>query len=277
MTRLFSNIPIDPGTGTYLLGEEESRYIRDVLRMRTGESITICDSARIDYEGTITNPTARQIEILLGPGVPNRNEAPYEAILFQGLPKADKMSSVIQKAVELGAVGICPVACSRSVVKIGFRDTSEKTQRWQKVALEAARQSGRGMIPRVFEPMSFRKSVDEACRTSELVLIPWEEERSISIFEVLESLADKPGGAPARTFEKQETAPGAIVGDQVFDHKASPRISIFIGPEGGFDGKEVEYAISKGAHAVSLGKRILRTETAGLAVLSMLLYRLELP
>jgi len=277
MTRLFSDQTIEAGSDTYLLGEEESRYLRDVLRMRAGECITVCDAAHFDFEGTIINPSAKRIEITLGPGAPNRNEPPYEVVLYQGLPKADKMSLVIQKAVEFGAVGVCPVACSRSVVKIDSRDANEKTQRWQKVALEAARQSGRGMVPRVFMPESFKEAIDGACRTSDLVLFPWEEERSLSVFEVLEDFAGRSGFTHSPTLEKKEIVTGVPDTAQTPRSDRRPRISVFIGPEGGFEEKEVELALSRGARAVSLGKRILRTETAGLAVLSMLLYRLELP
>ena len=270
MTRLFSEHPIEPGTGSYILGEEDSRYLRDVLRMRAGESITVCDPLRTDYEGIIVNPAAKRIEIALGPGTPNQNEAPYEAFLYQGLPKADKMSSVIQKAVELGVSAVYPVACARCVVKVGARESAEKTARWQKVALEAARQSGRGIVPRIHAPDSFREAMDEACRISDLVFIPWEEERSVSFFEALEDFA---GRCEPVDFSKNEKPQPEYA--QLQRHV--PRISIFIGPEGGFDVREIKYAVSKGAIAVSLGKRILRTETAGLAVLSMLLYRLELP
>jgi 16S rRNA (uracil1498-N3)-methyltransferase len=204
----------------------------------------------MEYTGIISDPSVKRIELELSQGTPNTSEPPYEACLCQGLPKGDKMSSVIQKAVELGASEIRPISCARSVVKISARDTSEKTQRWQKVSLEAARQSGRGIVPRVMNPLSFAEAVDEVCCGKGLLLIPWEEERSVSLYEVLEPFAKC---------------------------QNYPRISIFIGPEGGFDPKEVEYAISKGAVTVSLGRRILRTETAGPAVLAMLLYRLELP
>lgn len=249
MIRLFSEIIIG-ANDRYTLDETESRYIRDVLRMRAGEKVIVCDPERMEYEGTVTDPASKHVELRLKPGKPNNTEPMYRISLCQGLPKGDKMTSIIQKAVELGASEIRPVSCARSVVRIETRDAADKVQRWQKVSLEAARQSGRGIVPIVTDPASFREAVDDACSRAGLVLIPWEEERSVSLFEVLEPLAS--------------------------GRERSP-ISVFIGPEGGFDPKEVEYALSKGAVAVSLGKRILRTETAGPAVLAMLLYRLELP
>lgn len=249
MTRLFSTDPIKPGEGSYTLDEAESRYLRDVLRMRAGDGITLCDANRTEYEGVISDPSSKRIKIILKSGSPNESEPPYRAILCQGLPKGDKMSSVIQKAVELGVFEILPVTCSRSVSRIDPRDAPEKVARWQKVSLEAARQSGRGLVPQVRLPMSFRETVDEICRSSDLVLIPWEEANGFSIADALEPFSKSTG---------------------------TGRISVLIGPEGGFEKSEVEYAVQHGAIAVTLGKRILRTETAGPSVLAMLLYRLEL-
>ncbi|MBN1892269.1 MAG: 16S rRNA (uracil(1498)-N(3))-methyltransferase [Clostridiales bacterium] len=272
MTRLFSNVRVDPATDTLLLDEKDSRYIRDVLRMRTGESLTVCDLDRMEFEAIIADPSEKQIQLRLFPGTPNRTEPPYEAVIYQGLPKGDKMSTVIQKSVELGTFGICPISCSRSIVKISKRDSSAKTKRWQTVSLEAARQSGRGIVPEIKETTAFFNAAEDACQTSDLVIIPWEDERLVSLFEVLESFAERYGYMPVPISEKGADRKALISEDR----QKLPRISVFIGPEGGFDDEEVEYARSRGAVPVSLGKRILRTETAGPAVLAMLLYRLEL-
>lgn len=272
MTRLFSDVRIDPASDTLLLNEKDSRYIRDVLRMRSGESITLCDPGRMEFEAFIVDPSEKQIQVRLLPGTPNQTEPPYEVVIYQGLPKGDKMSTVIQKSVELGAFGISPISCSRSIVKTGKRDYEAKTKRWQTISLEAARQSGRGIVPEIKNPMTFCDAVDDASRASDLVIIPWEDERLISLFEVLEPFAERYGYQTV-SFREKSVAENVSVSGK--GHKF-PRISVFIGPEGGFDNQEVEYARSRGAVPVSLGKRILRTETAGPAVLAMLLYRLEL-
>ncbi|NLW89548.1 MAG: 16S rRNA (uracil(1498)-N(3))-methyltransferase [Clostridiaceae bacterium] len=277
MTRLFVDKRIEHGATTHILDDSDSRYIRDVLRMRSGERLILCDPDSTEYEAIVTSPGSKHIELTLSPGRANQTEPLYRAVLYQGLPKGDKMSGIIQKSVELGVSGIVPVSCARSIVKIDPGDLREKTTRWQKISHEAARQSERGRVPWVSETMSFREAIETATKQSDLTLIPWEEESGKSLAEALEPLDNKR--------RCQNPNPDDDIGPDLSDPERSlpnisrregPLVSIFIGPEGGFEKKEVAFAKECGAVSVSLGKRILRTETAGIAVLSMLLYRLEL-
>jgi len=159
------------------------------------------------------------------------------------------MELTIQKCVELGVTRIVPVFSSRCVVRPDLGKKQEaKTARWQKIALEAARQSGRGIIPEVADPLNFKDAVEAAKESGDLVLFPWEEEHTNTLKQALE-------------------------GNNKADIKG---ISVFIGPEGGYEEEEAQKAAQNGALKVTIGKRILRTETAGAAVLSMLLFNFEL-
>lgn len=265
MTRLFSKSIIEPNQQLFILDEADSKYLTDVLRMRIGDTIILCDAARTEFRSVISSLSQKKVTLSLSEHLKNESDPPYIASLFQGLAKGERMDYVIQKSVELGVAGIIPVNCIRSIVKISGSDAISKTSRWQKIAEEAARQSGRGYIPEVFSPIPFEEAIRMATDSYDLVLIPWEEETGVSLPDILEKFAQRSGYSEKAS--KAEEAIGA---------RALPKIAIFIGPEGGFDRTEIELAVSHGAASVSLGKRILRTETAGIAVLSMLLYRLEL-
>jgi len=253
MTRLFTEQIIAEEIDTYIFSGEEAKYLADVLRMRPGETVMLCDGARTDFTCRITDITKDHVAVVFDAREPNSTEPPYEAVLYQALVKGDKMDLIIQKGVELGVSKIIPVACSRSIVRIDAKDADKKTARWQKIAEEAARQCGRGRIPTVGQPVSFAAAVAQAGSGSDLVFLPWEGEKSCPLSSVLDSWAE-------------------TVSPKQGNH---PVISFFIGPEGGFDPKEIDIADKAGVKTVTLGRRILRTETAGLAVLSMLIYRLE--
>ena len=172
-------------------------------------------------------------------------ELPSRIYLFQGLPKGDKMELIIQKAVELGVYEIIPVASKRTVVKLDEKKAESKIARWQKIAEAAAKQSGRGVIPQVRNVMNFQEAVRYS-KSAQVRMIPYELARDMTkTREVLERI--KPGRDAA----------------------------VFIGPEGGFDEEEVRTAKEEGVIPVTLGRRILRTETAGMAVLSIIMYHLE--
>lgn len=265
MTRLFSKSTINPNQGLFTLDEADSKYLIDVLRMRIGDTVILCDARRIEFISVISNISNKKVSLTFSGNHKNESEPPYIAHLFQGLAKGERMDFAIQKSVEMGVAGIVPVACIRSIVKISNSDVLAKTSRWQKISEEAARQSGRGYIPEVFAPMTFEDAIRNASGHYDLVLIPWEEETAVSLPKILEEFVKRSGISKE---ESQVEKSGGF--------EASPKIAIFIGPEGGFDKKEIDFAVSHGAAPVSLGKRILRTETAGIAVLSMLLYRLEL-
>jgi 16S rRNA (uracil1498-N3)-methyltransferase len=217
--------------------------------MRPGEELTVCDGARTDYLTRIEVLDGTGITLLIEDRIVSQTESPCEIWLYQGLPKSDKLESIIQKAVELGVQAIVPVQCERSVVRLAASDYAKKLARWNKIAQEAAKQCGRGILPTVHEPVSFAKAVTAAAGC-DLALIPWENERDQTIRQILTERQPALLQLPRR-----------------------PRIGIVIGPEGGFSLDEVDLALNAGLQSVSLGRRILRTETAGPAVLAMLGYQ----
>ena len=219
-------------------------HIVNVLRMKKGEELWISDKEK-EYHCVIEN--AGEDEVLLH--ILYVQEPDYELqnriYLFQGLPKADKMELIIQKAVELGAYSVVPVSTRRCVVKLDNKKAEKKVSRWQQIAESAAKQSKRMLIPNVHQVLSFKEALKYA-ESMDIRLIPYELAKGMQ--ETKEILA---------AIEQGQS------------------IGIFIGPEGGFEEKEVETAISEGAKPITLGKRILRTETAGLAILSVLMFQLE--
>ncbi|MCI9440609.1 MAG: 16S rRNA (uracil(1498)-N(3))-methyltransferase [Ruminococcus sp.] len=218
-------------------------HIKNVLRMKPGGQVMFGDGTGVQYLCALesTEPVRFRILDFFKEG----RELPSRICLFQGIPKGDKMDLVIQKATELGASDIYPVSTSRTVVKLDAKKAEKKVARWQGIAEASAKQCGRSKIPFVHEVTTFPHALITAGEL-DVLLIPYER---------AEGMEDT-----RRAVE--EIRPGQSVG-------------IFIGPEGGFEETEVGQAVSKGASPVTLGKRILRTETAGLVILSILLYHLE--
>lgn len=225
----------------------DMNHIKNVLRMKSGEEIAVRGGNdgreyRCGIEEFTEDTVVCTLRFIKEEGV----ELPAKIYLFQALPKAGKMEMIVQKAVELGVYEIIPVAAKRCVVKLDEKRAANKVNRWQGIAEAAAKQSKRGVIPAVHVPVSFKEAVDYA-RGMDLRLIPYElAEDMAHTRTVIEAV--KPGQSAA----------------------------VFIGPEGGFEESEVQEALSAGIEPVTLGRRILRTETAGLAVLSWLMYHLEL-
>ncbi len=225
---------------------EDVNHIKNVLRMRIGEEIAVRNgSDGREYRCGIMELKEEEIVCELRSVSEDGPELPSKIYLFQGLPKTDKMELIIQKAVELGVYEIIPVACKRTVVKLDERKENNKLQRWQNIAQAAAKQSKRGIIPKVKNVMSFQDAIAySGCAA--VRLIPYE-------------LADG--------MSKTREIMGRL--------KPSEDVAVFIGPEGGFDPEEVEKAVAAGIEPVTLGRRILRTETAGMTVLSIIMYHLE--
>lgn len=224
---------------------DDVNHIRNVLRMVPGEKVVISGGQGVDYYCIIRDVQSECILLDIERKEAVKTELPVRIVLFQALPKADKMELIIQKAVELGASEIVPVRTRRSVVRLDEKKATKKQQRWQMIAEAAAKQSGRGIVPEVHEVISFSEALTYAGQL-ECRLIPYE------LYE-----------------DMQETL------EQVDKACEGNSIGIFIGPEGGFERGEVEQAMEQGAVPVSLGRRILRTETAGLALLSVLMFRIE--
>lgn len=226
---------------------KDVNHIKNVLRMKPGEEISVSTTdSSSEYRCIVKSLSEEAVVCDLAFIKEEGNELPSKIFLFQGLPKADKMEMIIQKAVELGAYEVIPVEMKRSVVKLDEKKASSKIQRWQGISEAAAKQSKRTIIPKVTMPKTFKEAVDYA-KDLEIKLLPYE-------------MAE----GPEHTRE-------------VFDSiKPGQSVAIFIGPEGGFDTSETEYAKENGFEIITLGKRILRTETAGMAVISYLMLSLEM-
>ena len=220
-------------------------HIANVLRMRQGEELWVSDGEKKEYHCVIEAIDGGEVLLHIVYAQEPDYELPSRIYLFQGLPKADKMELIIQKAVELGAYEIIPVETKRCVVRLDKKKAEKKTARWQQIAESAAKQSKRMLVPEIHSVMSYKEALDYAEKL-DVLLIPYE-------------LADK------------MTETKAVL-DKI---QKGQSVGIFIGPEGGFEEEEVRAAVSKGAAPVTLGRRILRTETAGLAVLSILMFQLE--
>ena len=225
------------------------KHMRDVLRMVPGDSFTVCDSTGMAYACELERfSDGRGNGVCRGrilSAVAGDTEPRTPVILFQGIPKGDKMELIIQKNVELGVNQIVPVRMERTVVKFGdAKDVIKKTERWNRIAMEAAKQCGRLTVPAVHAPVSLREALS-LVPCGALRLVPYENERDLRLKTVL------------REAERPEA------------------IAFFIGPEGGISGEEISLLQAADFCAVSLGKRILRTETAGFAVLAAIRYELE--
>ena len=215
---------------------QDAHHITRVLRMRVGEPLMLCDGEGTDYRCEIAEFSGDAVQLRVLESEPSQAEPSVAITLYQGLPKSEKMDFIVQKAVELGAVRIVPVAMARSIVKLKADEGAKKQQRWQKIAAEAAGQSGRGRIPQVSEPLSFKQ-----------VLAELREVPAIAFYEG--------GGQPLSALVDREGS----------------SLAVMIGPEGGFDQAEIDQLRQNGVAVATLGKRILRCETAPVAALAILM------
>ena len=246
---------IDTESHKVIIEGGDYNHIRNVLRMHPGEEISVGTGENDDeYRCEIDSFEEGRVICKLLFVKPSGVESPVEMILFQGLPKADKMEMIVQKCTELGISEIVPVACKRSVVKLDDKKAAAKIARWQGIAEAAAKQSKRAVIPKVSAVMSMKEALAYA-KDMQVKMIPYE------LAEGTE--------ATAEIFRKIKEAGSDVSANE------RPRVAIFIGPEGGFEEEEVALAEEAGVCPVSLGKRILRTETAGLYVIAWINYVLE--
>ena len=237
---------IDVAGKSVIIRGADVNHIKNVLRMRPGEEVAVSNGIdgkeyRCGILALEEDCVRLELRFIKEDGV----ELPAKIYLFQGLPKADKMELIIQKAVELGAFQVIPVAMKRCVVKLDEKKADTKIKRWQGIAEAAAKQSKRGVIPTVAPVMSYAQAVKMASEM-DLKLVPYElAEGMEQTKQLIESV--EPG----------------------------QQIAIFIGPEGGFDPEEIRIATEAGIQPITLGKRILRTETAGFTTIAWLMYQLE--
>ena len=237
-----------------ILGSDVN-HIKNVLRMKGGERVRVSVKSMIDeeqttnsYFGIIETISEEEVIVHIEEEDATGTELSNRIYLFQGLPKGDKMELIIQKCVELGVYEIIPVAMKNCVVKLDAKKADSKVKRWQAISESAAKQSKRTVIPEIQMPMTWKEALKKA-EELDIVLVPYENERGMEATrEIMKSI--KPGQS----------------------------IGVFVGPEGGFAPEEIEGiapTTENKAHRISLGRRILRTETAGLATLSMLVFCLE--
>lgn len=220
-------------------------HIKNVLRMKIGERFVANDGNGASYCCAIREIYDDRIVADIEDGQLMSNELPVRLVLFQGLPKSDKLELIIQKSVELGVSEIYPVEMTRCVVKLDDKKKKSKTARWQTISESAAKQSGRTVIPEIHEPVSFANALKIA-ESFDLLLVPYECADSMSALK-----------------------------DKLATVKENMTIGIFIGPEGGYEDTEIEKARAAGGEIVSLGKRILRTETASIAALAICMFNIE--
>ena len=237
MHRFFS----DPGRSTAseaFLTKEDARHAVTVLRLRPGQHVCIIADGCL-WEAEVLSADTTDVRVRFLSPLPS-TEPSLSVTLFQGLPKADKMELIIQKATELGVSSIVPVLLNRCVARPDAKDISRRLERWNRIAREAAKQSGRSVIPAVSAPVTVDR-LSDACPLPETSIVPWEEA----------------AGYGPLSFHN--------------DHPSLSSLGILIGPEGGIEPKEIDCLRSLGFIPVTLGKRILRTETAGLAAVSSLM------
>lgn len=235
-----------PADNTVIITGSDVNHIKNVLRMKAGEQLLVSCTEGADYLCAIREISGEQVVAEILETDEAGRELPARLHLFQGLPKSDKLELIIQKAVELGASEIIPVSMHNCVVKLDDKKEAAKRKRWEGISESAAKQSKRSIIPAIHPLMTYKEALNYAS-DMELVLVPYECARGMEDTKEAFSLV-KPG----------------------------MDIGIFIGPEGGFTEEEISQALAAGGRPISLGKRILRTETAGLAILSALMLQLEM-
>lgn len=237
---------------TILIEGTDVNHIKNVLRLKIGEEISISNGIdgkeyRCGIESFTESEVVCRLRFIKEEGV----ELPARVYLFQGIPKGDKMELIIQKMTELGAYEIIPVAMKRCIVKLEDKKAKAKIARWQGIAEAAAKQSKRAIVPQIREVMSFAEALAYA-EQMEVKLVPYEMEESL---------------ATAAGMDGTRQAIESIVSGQ--------SVAVFIGPEGGFEEAEIHAASAQGIKPITLGKRILRTETAGFTVMAWIMYHLE--
>lgn len=237
--------PKDIKDGLITINGDEHKHLSQVLRLDTGSIIKVFDGSGIEYEAELTsvNKTASVAKINLS--YKSEAEPEIHITLYQGLPKGEKMDLIIQKAVELGVCKIVPVKTERSVVQLNSKDGLKKTERWSRIAKEAAKQCGRAYIPEIGHPVSFKEALEQRN----------EDQKTLLMYE-----------ANQKKCLKEQL--------KCYNINKIRDIVLFIGPEGGFSDQEIEYCISSGVDVAWLGNRILRTETAAIAVLSIIMYEM---
>lgn len=246
---------VEPGqiydTSVIITGSDVN-HIKNVLRLKIGDEVSVSNGTDgREYRCGIEEITDTQVNCRLRFIKEDGVELPAKVFLFQGLPKGDKMEIIIQKTVELGVYEIIPVEMKRCVVKLDKKKSMSKTARWQSISEAAAKQSRRAVVPKIHDVMAYSEALEYA-RDMDVKLVPYE----------MENLTESTQGMEGTRKIIDAVSPGE-------------RIAVFIGPEGGFEEEELKKAKSLDMKTITLGRRILRTETAGMTVMAWIMYRLE--
>lgn len=228
---------------TCIIEGEDVKHISKVLRCRIGEELEVCDNDNNEYICEITNIDKSQVELNIVEVVDMKRESDLKIKVYQGLPKGPKMEMILQKLTEVGVDEIILVQTKRTVVKVDDKKEDKKIERWERIIYEAAKQSKRGKIPKLRGVLSFKEALDDM-KGNDFNIAPYENERTKSIKQAIKGVDIK-------------------------------NIGIFVGPEGGFEDTEIKAIEEIGGQSVSLGPRILRTETASLVASSIVLYELS--
>ncbi|EQK41931.1 RNA methyltransferase, RsmE family protein [[Clostridium] bifermentans ATCC 638] len=228
---------------TCIIEGEDVKHISKVLRCRIGEELEICDNDNNEYICEITNIDKSQVELNIVEVVNIKRESDLKIKVYQGLPKGPKMEMILQKLTEVGVDEIILVQTKRTVVKVDDKKEDKKIERWERIIYEAAKQSKRGKIPKLRGVLSFKEALADM-KENDFNIAPYENERTKSIKQAIKGVDIK-------------------------------NIGIFVGPEGGFEDTEIKAIEEIGGQSVSLGPRILRTETASLVASSIVLYELS--
>lgn len=233
--------------GSIKIKGEDVNHIKNVLRIKENENIQICNkNSHKTYLCNISKLSQEGVICKIQKEIEYTTESNVYIHLFQGLPKAEKMETIIQKTIEIGVSEITPIVMKRSIVKLDEKGKIKKLERWQKIAEGAAKQSKRDIIPKINLPLNLQK-IYENLKNYDIVLVAYEDEQDTTIKQILK---------------------------QVHGNK-NIKIAILIGPEGGIEQEEIQNLKVNGAKIVSLGKRILRTETAPIVMASVIMYELE--
>ena len=227
---------------TAVIVGEDIKHIRRVLRLGIGDRVILFDKSGLEYYSTIRKVSLKALEVEIFKKKLPQRESPLEIILAQGLPRLPKMDIIVQKVTELGVSKILPFHSHRSIAKLSEEKSLKKVKRWQKIALEATKQCGRNSIPQICTPVDFAEITRINLRDG-LKLILWEEESVFGLKQLLDAHPEK----------------GAFL--------------ILVGPEGGFIHTEIKQARKEGFHVVSMGNRILRSETASISIISIIQHR----
>ncbi len=247
MHKFFTPKELINGDVAKIIGDDV-KHIYKVLRISEGEKVTLNNCEGIEYLGKVISVSKQEVLIEILEKLEDNNESDIKIYLFQGLPKSQKMDLIVQKGTELGITEFIPTITHRVDVKL--KGEFKKLDRLNRIALEAAKQSKRSIIPKVSEPIEF-KEVLEKIDSLDLLIVPYENANNFGIKTLINEL-------------RKDNATNTI-----------KSVGIFVGPEGGIEEEEIERLKDKGAHIVTLGKRILRTETAGFVATALIQYELS--